>query len=170
LLVHRILVVEDDPRTAGTITTYLEHDGFGARVAADGLAALESWRATVPDLILLARMLPRLNGPEICRRLRFAHLEIDLDRSDIHKHGVAVPPTATEYKLLETLCRAPGRVFTRADLVARITGWDYADTEPTVDVRVANLRRKVESNPPHPALIATVFGAGYRWMGDRHED
>jgi DNA-binding response OmpR family regulator len=58
LLVHRILVVEDDPRTAEAIKLYLEHDGFDARVAADGLAALES--AQVPDLVILDRMLPRL--------------------------------------------------------------------------------------------------------------
>jgi DNA-binding response OmpR family regulator len=170
LLVHRILVVEDDPRTAGTIKLYLEHDGFNARVAADRLAALESCRATVPDLIVLDRMRRHLDGLEICRRLRFAHLEIDLDRSDVYKHGVAVPLTATEYKLLETLCRAPGRVFTRADPVARVFGSDYAGTERTVDVLIANLRRKIESNPTQPALIATVFGAGYKWMGERHED
>jgi DNA-binding response OmpR family regulator len=60
LLVHRILVVEDDPRTADAIKLYLEHDGFDARVAADGLAALESCRATVPDLVILDRMLPHL--------------------------------------------------------------------------------------------------------------
>jgi DNA-binding response OmpR family regulator len=47
LLVHRILVGEDDPRTVEAIMLYLKHDGFDARVAADGLAALESCRATV---------------------------------------------------------------------------------------------------------------------------
>ena len=224
---HRILVVEDDPRTAETIKLYLEHDGFETRVAPDGLAALESCRAAVPDLIVLDRMLPHLDGLEICRRLRaqssvpiilltartteadkleglrlgaddyvtkpfsprelvarvhavlrrtaparrlrFSHLEIDLDRSEVRHHGVPVSLTATEYKLLETLCRAPGRVFTRSDLVARILGWDYAGTERTVDVHIANLRRKIESNPAQPALIATVFGVGYKWLGEHHE-
>jgi two-component system OmpR family response regulator len=42
--------------------------------------------------------------------------------------------------------------------------------ERTVGGHIANLRRKIESNPAQPALIATVFGAGYKWLGERHAD
>ncbi len=219
----RILVVEDDQRTAESIKLYLEHDGFEARLVADGISALELCRTAAPDLVILDRMLPLLDGTEICRRLRasgnipiimltartteadkleglhlgaddyvtkpfsprelvarvhavlrraapapalrFGAIAIDFERGTLHRSGEPVALTTTEFKLLETLCRAPGRIFSRSDLLERIFGWDYEGTERTVDVHIANLRRKIEDNPAQPALIATVFGAGYKWIG-----
>ena len=66
----RILIVEDDPRTAASVALYLRHAGYDVAEAADGLAALEAGRASVPDLVVLDLMLPGLDGMEVCRTLR----------------------------------------------------------------------------------------------------
>ena len=67
-----ILIVEDEAKTAGTIALYLEHDGFRTLRAADGAAALAAVEREGPDLIVLDLHLPRLDGLEVCRRLRAA--------------------------------------------------------------------------------------------------
>jgi two-component system phosphate regulon response regulator PhoB len=66
----RVLVVEDDPKTRSTLVLYLEHAGFLVTEAADGPAALAVAAQERPDLVVLDRMLPGLDGLEVCRRLR----------------------------------------------------------------------------------------------------
>ena len=72
-----------------------------------------------------------------------------------------LPLTATEYKLLETLGRSPGRVFTREEMLARAFGPGYDGLDRTVDVHITNLRRKVETGR-RPKYILTAHGIGYR--------
>jgi DNA-binding response OmpR family regulator len=69
--------------------------------------------------------------------------------------------TAVESRLLAVFLRAPGRVFTRPELVQRLFGEDYAGQERTVDAHVKNLRRKMEAADAASA-IETVHGSGYR--------
>lgn len=66
----RILVVEDDEEIADTLRRALRHDGYTVRTAGDGVAALEVAVEFVPDLVVLDLGLPRLDGVEVCRRLR----------------------------------------------------------------------------------------------------
>ncbi len=66
----RVLVVDDEPQIVGLLRSYLERDGFDVDEAADGEAALETTRRVRPDLVLLDLMLPRLDGREVCRRIR----------------------------------------------------------------------------------------------------
>jgi two-component system response regulator MtrA len=66
----RILVVEDDPSIREVTALGLRAAGFEVVTAADGVEALERWRATAPDLVLLDVMLPRLDGLEVCRAIR----------------------------------------------------------------------------------------------------
>jgi DNA-binding response OmpR family regulator len=65
-----ILVVEDDPKTRQTLVLYLEHAGFAVRAVGDGLAALVEAERARPDLAVLDRMLPGVDGMELCQRLR----------------------------------------------------------------------------------------------------
>jgi two-component system response regulator MprA len=67
-----ILVVDDDPRIAASLRRALVYEGYGVAVAADGPAALAAARERPPDLVVLDVMLPRLDGIEVCRRLRAA--------------------------------------------------------------------------------------------------
>src|SRR4029078_202110 len=67
----RVLVVDDDPKTVAAVRLYLEHGGYEVDVAGDGRAALERARTTPPpDLVVLDRMLPHLDGLAVCRVLR----------------------------------------------------------------------------------------------------
>ncbi len=72
--------------------------------------------------------------------------------------------TVREVDLLEFLVRHPGQVFTRAELLERVWGWDFGD-QSTVTVHVRRLREKVEPDPTNPTRIATVWGVGYRYDG-----
>jgi DNA-binding response OmpR family regulator len=67
---RRVLVVEDDRKTAATVKLYLEHEGFEAIVAHDGRVGLETARETRFDLVILDLMLPGLDGLRICASLR----------------------------------------------------------------------------------------------------
>jgi DNA-binding response OmpR family regulator len=67
---RRILVVEDDPKTAASIDLYLRHAGFRPEIARTGPEGLERARAGRPDLVVLDLMLPGLGGLELCRTLR----------------------------------------------------------------------------------------------------
>jgi two-component system response regulator RegX3 len=65
-----VLVVEDEPSFAEALTIGLQREGFRVTVAADGVNALERWRADAPDVVLLDVMLPRLSGVDVCREIR----------------------------------------------------------------------------------------------------
>jgi len=73
----KILVVEDEAMVADVVSRYLRRDGFQVLLATDGQAALDIAREQSPDLVLLDLMLPKIDGLEVCRRLR-AHSQIPI--------------------------------------------------------------------------------------------
>jgi DNA-binding response OmpR family regulator len=91
-------------------------------------------------------------------------LEIDIWARQARLSGRVLPLTPTEFKLLETLGRSPGRVFTREELLARAFGPGYDGLDRTVDVHITNLRRKCEPGS-QPKYVLTVHGVGYRLAG-----
>ena len=118
---------------------------------------------------LVARVraiLRRSQGPEapLVETLRFADgsLEIDTVAHEVKRDGVVVDLTPNEYKLLVTLARYPGRVYSRFELINHVQGYEYEGYERTIDAHVKNLRKKIEPDPKHPRYIETVFGTGYR--------
>jgi DNA-binding response OmpR family regulator len=70
--------------------------------------------------------------------------------------------TPSEFDLLAALMTAPGRVFSRLDLLDVIQGVRYEGYERTIDTHVKNLRSKIEEDPKNPVYIETVYGVGYR--------
>jgi two-component system catabolic regulation response regulator CreB len=76
--------------------------------------------------------------------------------------GKEVELTRVEFDLLACLLAAPGRVFTRSQLIDRVWGDGFAITDRTIDSHVKSLRRKVAEGGGHPAMIETVRGVGYR--------
>jgi DNA-binding response OmpR family regulator len=97
--------------------------------------------------------------------MQFGDLTISFRRHEVLIAGRPVSLTPTEFRLLETLVREPGRAFSRADLLDRVFGYNYEGVERTVDVHVMNLRRKIEREPGRPCYVATVPGLGYRFEG-----
>jgi DNA-binding response OmpR family regulator len=91
-------------------------------------------------------------------------LEIDVFARQVRRAGRELPLTPTEFKLLETLARSPGRVFTREELLARAFGPGYDGLDRTVDVHITNLRRKIEPGR-QPKYVLTAHGVGYRLAG-----
>jgi DNA-binding response OmpR family regulator len=81
--------------------------------------------------------------------------------------GRPIDLTPSEWDLLLALAGAPGRVFTRAELVRRIRGHEFDGYERIIDTHVKNLRRKVEPDPSRPEAVETVHGAGYRLILSR---
>lgn len=77
-------------------------------------------------------------------------------------HGKDLDLTRVEFDLLACLLAAPGRVFTRAQLIDRVWGDGFAITDRTVDSHVKGLRKKVAEAGGDAALIETVRGVGYR--------
>ena len=68
--------------------------------------------------------------------------------------------------LLAALASAPGRVFTRAQLLERVWGWDYFGADRVVDVHVGNLRKALGDDASNPRFIATVRGVGYKFVAE----
>jgi two-component system alkaline phosphatase synthesis response regulator PhoP len=69
-----------------------------------------------------------------------------------------------EFKLLQYLIENSGVVHSRDHLLDAVWGYDAMPSTRTVDVHIAGLRQKLESNPKHPKFIQTVHGMGYRFV------
>ncbi|MDH5527642.1 MAG: response regulator transcription factor [Nitrospirota bacterium] len=221
-----ILVVEDDPNIAALVEKYLTRESFAVTLAADGETALAEARRIRPALVILDLMLPRVDGWEVCRRLRavsdvpilmltaraeevdrivgltigaddyvvkpFSPAELvarvkailrraspvvateraivigDLtlmpEQHRLLRDSGDVTLTPSEFRLLATLMGAPGRVFTRDELLERLHTDGSVVIDRVVDVHVGRLRQKIETDPAHPDYLLTVRGTGYRFV------
>ncbi|MEI7814603.1 MAG: response regulator transcription factor [Coriobacteriia bacterium] len=96
-------------------------------------------------------------------RLVFGDLVIDIAGHKAFLGGQELDLTASEFKLLTTLSRYPGRVYSRMELVEKVLGYDFEGYERTIDSHVKNLRAKLDDDPREPRFIYTVHGVGYRF-------
>jgi two-component system, OmpR family, alkaline phosphatase synthesis response regulator PhoP len=94
--------------------------------------------------------------------VRAGDLVLDVPRLRAEVDGRTVPLTATEFHLLTTLARQPGRVFTRSQLLDAVHGEDFELYERAIDAHIKNIRRKLEPDPRSPRYLLTVYGVGYR--------
>ncbi len=89
-------------------------------------------------------------------------LTIDLAGRRVHVRGEEVRLTYSEFEIVSLLAGAPGRVFTREQLLERVWGdAEYRDPR-TVDVHIRHLREKLEAEPSQPSVLLTVRGVGYQ--------
>ena len=117
---------------------------------------------------ILRRAGGRPDGGSAPRSFGEGELTIDEDRHEVRVRGEAVELTPSEWSLLVALLGAPGRVYSRTELINRTRGYEFA-SERAVDSHVKNLRRKVELDPHEPRIVETVLGTGYR-LGLRRDD
>jgi DNA-binding response OmpR family regulator len=89
-------------------------------------------------------------------------LEIDTTCREVRLNGTPVSLTAREFDLLLHFARHPGQVFSRAQLLDSVWGYGHEGYEHTVNSHINRLRSKIEADPSQPALIATVWGVGYK--------
>ena len=97
--------------------------------------------------------------------LRFDGLTIDTAGREVVVNGAPVMLSSLEFDLLAALAAAPGRVFSRAQLLERVWGYDFYGDERVVDVHIRSLRARLGDPAGDPHLIATVRGAGYKFVG-----
>ena len=98
--------------------------------------------------------------------LRASDVEVDLPKMRVRVDGKAIDLTPTEFQLLATFAREPGRVFTRGQLLAALHGVTIDSYERAIDAHVKNLRRKIEPEAGRPRYVLTVHGVGYRFADD----
>jgi DNA-binding response OmpR family regulator len=99
--------------------------------------------------------------------VRAADVVLDVPRMRAELAGRAIDLTPTEFQLLVTLARRPGRIFTRSQLLDALRGISFESYERAIDTHVKNLRRKLEPDPRRPRYVLTVYGVGYRFLDDR---
>ena len=97
--------------------------------------------------------------------LRFAGVTIDTAGREVVVNGASVVLSSLEFDLLAALAAAPGRVFSRAQLLERVWGYDFYGDERVVDVHIRSLRARLGDPAGDPHVIATVRGAGYKFVG-----
>ena len=100
--------------------------------------------------------------------LHLGDLTINLQQHRVMRGETLLHLTPKEFRLLETMAREPGRVFSRLELVERAFGYDYEGLERTVDAHVMNLRKKIEVDHNKPVYVETVYGFGYRFTEPKH--
>ena len=97
--------------------------------------------------------------------LRFDGLTVDPGTREVEADGTPVGLSALEFDLLAALAEAPGRVFSRRQLLERVWGYDFFGDERVVDVHIRSLRARLGDDAANPRLIATVRGVGYKFTG-----
>jgi two-component system alkaline phosphatase synthesis response regulator PhoP len=114
---------------------------------------------------LRRRALDTSSVPAPAGVVRFGDVEVDLRGAEVRKDGAPVALSAKEFHLLQYFLAHPGATIGRGELLGEVWRYDSTPNTRTVDVHVAALRRKVESNPRAPSHIITVHGLGYKFVG-----
>lgn len=155
----KILAVDDDDSIRDLLTLQLRRHGYDVVTTADGEEALE--KAPDADFIVLDLMLPKLDGYEVCRRLKSAEKT---------KNIPIIMLTAKTEEIDTVLGLELGaddymaKPFSMRELLARIWGYEYYGDTRTVDVHIRHLRSKLASAPEIAKAIETVRGVGYRFQ------
>jgi DNA-binding response OmpR family regulator len=232
----RVLIAEDDKEIRDLLKKYLERELYKVEIAVDGEDALSLFDQHKYSLIILDLMMPKMDGIEVCRRLRnktnipilmltakdqevdkvlglgigaddyitkpfhineviarvkahirrflilgssdqlsednliqFKDLTIDLKKYTLNKAGKEIPLTAKEFQLLTFLASHPEQVFTKTQLFRNVWSGNYIEDDNTVMVHIRKLRKKIETDPSNPQYVQTVWGIGYKFVGEPDE-
>jgi two-component system alkaline phosphatase synthesis response regulator PhoP len=95
--------------------------------------------------------------------MQVADMTIDPSRMRVTVADRQVELTSTEFELLVTLAKQPGRIFTRAQLLDSVRGVAFESYERAIDAHIKNIRRKLEMDPHTPRYVLTVHGVGYKF-------
>jgi two-component system alkaline phosphatase synthesis response regulator PhoP len=101
--------------------------------------------------------------PEI---MSIGGIRLDVESRAVTSFGRPASLTPSEFDLLHVLMSAPGKVFSRSELLLKLQGTTFEGIERTIDVHIRNLRTKIEPNPSEPIYIETVFGVGYKFHSE----
>jgi len=102
-------------------------------------------------------------GPAEAELLRSDDITLDVTGRVTTVNGQRVDLTPSEFAILSALMSAPGRTFSRLELLEVLQDSAFEGYERTIDVHIRRLRTKIEPDPSHPRYVETVFGFGYRF-------
>ncbi len=117
---------------------------------------------SVRELASRIKALLRRTERRVAQRVAGRVLTVDRERHEVRIMGRPVDLTPTEFAIMDLLVRHPGWVFSRDRLLSALWGEDCFVLEHNLDVHIHALRRKLERDPKHPALLLTVRGVGYK--------
>jgi two-component system, OmpR family, alkaline phosphatase synthesis response regulator PhoP len=110
----------------------------------------------------LLRRVPVRSGQGV---FQFGSIRVDVRRAEVTRDDKPVYLSAREFQLLRYFIERTGITIPRVELLRVVWGYDANTLTRTVDMHVASLREKLETNPRHPELIVTVAGVGYKFFG-----
>ena len=116
------------------------------------------------ELLARIRAVLRRTSPDLQKIIRFADVEIDVERRTTLNRGEEVKLTPAEYNLLLFFLQNPERVLTRDVILNSVWGYESYPNTRTVDAHVVRLRQKLEPEPTTPRHFVTVHGVGYRFL------
>ena len=108
----------------------------------------------------------RPEGTEVEPVVEFGEIRVDLDKRDVRRGRESIHLTPTEYRVLSTLARHPGRVMTHRQLLQEVWGPYAGDQTHSLRVHMTQLRHKLEKDPARPRHLTTEIGVGYRLQVD----
>ncbi len=224
----KILIAEDDANTREGLRGILADEGYEVLTAPNGAEALSVFQAETPQVVCLDVMMPRMDGYEVCRRIRKnddevailfitakseeidAVLGLELGADDFIQKPFGVKEVVAriravtrrvyakrgsnaagefkiadlrvmpeqlrafrgespvelslrDVKILKLLAENRGKALHRDAFFDECWGFDYLPNSRTLDQHISQLRKKIEVDPKHPAIIKTVHGVGYRY-------
>jgi len=233
----RVLIADDEKEIRDLLKTYLKRECYEVDVAVDGEDALRLFEQNHYHLVILDVMMPKIDGIEVCRRMRnhtnvpilmltakdlegdkilglsigaddyitkpfsvnevlarikamlrrflvlgsesrsdeqsliqFKGLTIDLKTYTVTAGGQEISLTAKEFELLKFFASNPGQVFTKTQLFRNAWSDQYIEDDNTVMVHIRRLRKKIEPDPSDPQFVQTVWGIGYKFVGEKDAD
>lgn len=98
--------------------------------------------------------------------LHFKNLTVDIGKQLVLLEGEAVELTTMEFEILHLLMKSPGKVFDRDQIMDSLRGLDWEAFDRSVDVLVSRLRQKLRDDPKSPQFIRTIWGRGYKFIGE----
>ncbi|MGG3798372.1 response regulator transcription factor [Metabacillus fastidiosus] len=232
----RVMIADDDKEIRDLLKKYLEREWYKVDVVANGEEALTLFEINTYNLIILDLMMPKVDGIEVCRRLRnktnvpilmltakdhevdkilglsigaddyitkpfsinevvarikalmrrflilgsssstqektlikFKGLAMDFKKYTVTVAGEEISLTAKELELLKFFASYPEQVFTKTQLFRNVWDKNYIEDDNTVMVHIRKLRKKIEVDPSNPQFIQTVWGIGYKFIGEKDE-
>ncbi|EJR55475.1 hypothetical protein IIO_05435 [Bacillus cereus VD115] len=233
----RILIADDDKEIRSLLKIYLERELYMVDTAVNGDEALQLFNQNNYNLVILDIMMPKVDGIEVCRKLRdktnvpilmltakdhevdkilglsigaddyitkpfsihevvarvkalmrrflvlgsnntvqekttlaFKGLTINLNTYTVHTNKEEISLTGKELELLKFFTSNPGQVFTKTQLFRNVWDDNYIEDDNTVMVHIRKLRKKIEIDPSNPKFIQTIWGIGYKFVGEKLED
>lgn len=112
----------------------------------------------------LLRRAPSSSGVSL-ERFQFGDVLVDVRKAEVRKDGALIDLSAKEFHLLRYFIEHRGATLSREELLTEVWGYHATPSTRTVDVHVAWLRQKLETNPRVPQYILTVHGMGYKFGG-----